>query len=153
MSDAIVVEAAWTGASSLEVSNGRTSVVGSWDPEADRWMPTELFLGGLAGCMLANAMYYAQTNGIDVGEMSVRVTGDTVRRPTRFGHIGVDLFVPGLADEAHVAALVRAASRCKVHNTLHDVPNIDVHVVRTSTGVDHPQLSTGTEREASDDSR
>lgn len=143
MSDAIVVEAARRSETSFEVSNGRTSVTGAWDPEPGTWMPTELFLGGLAGCMLANAMYHAHVNGIDVTGMSVRVTGETARRPTRFGHIGVDLLVPDGTDDAHVAAVVRAASRCKVHNTLHDVPDIDVRVVRTSTGVDHPQLSTG----------
>lgn len=141
MADAIVVEAAPTSASSLEVSNGRTGVTGAWDAEAGTWMPTELFLGGLAGCMLANAMYHAQVNGIDVDGMSVRVTGETVSRPTRFGHISVDVLLPDLADDAHVDALVRAASRCKVHNTLHDVPDIDVRVVRT-TGMDHPHLFT-----------
>ncbi|HEX6446009.1 MAG TPA: OsmC family protein [Streptosporangiales bacterium] len=145
MSDAIVVEASRTGESSLEVSNGRASVTGAWDPEAGTWMPTELFLGGLASCMLANAMHHAHVNGIDVGGMSVRVTGETARRPTRFGHISVDLVVPDLAD-THAEAIVRAASRCKVHNTLHDVPDIDVRIVRTSTGVDHPQLSTSTEK-------
>lgn len=141
MADAIVVEAARTSASSMEVSNGRTGVTGGWDAEEGTWMPTELFLGGLAGCMLANAMYHAHVNGIDVDGMSVRVTGETVSRPTRFGHITVDLLVPDLADDAHVDALVRAASRCKVHNTLHDVPDIDVRVVRT-TGMDHPRLFT-----------
>lgn len=143
MSDAIVVEAARTSERSLEVSNGRTNVAGAWDAEAGTWMPTELFLGGLASCMLANAMYHAQVNGFDVRGMTVRVTGETVSRPTRFGHITVDLFVPDVADDAHVEAIVRAASRCKVHNTLHDVPDIDVQVVRTPTGTDHPQLFTG----------
>lgn len=142
MADPIVVEAARTSASSLEVTNGRAGVTGAWDAEAGTWMPTELFLGGLASCMLANAMYHAQVNGIDVDGMSVRVTGETVSRPTRFGHITVDLLVPDLADDAHVDAIVRAASRCKVHNTLHDVPDIDVRVVRASTGMDHPHLFT-----------
>lgn len=143
MADAIVVEAARTSASSLEVSNGRANVTGAWDAEVGTWMPTELFLGGLASCMLANAMYHAQVNGIDVDGMSVRVTGETVSRPTRFGHITVDILLPDLADDAHVEAIVRAATRCKVHNTLHDVPDIDVQVVRTSTGMDHLQLFAG----------
>jgi uncharacterized OsmC-like protein len=117
------------GGTSLTVGNGRTEVTTDWGPEEGTWMATELFLGGLASCMLATLVHFGMTNGIAVEGTTVEVSAGTVPKPVRFGTINVTYtFPPGLTQK-EIDTLVRAGNRCKVHHTIAEHPEFAVKAV------------------------
>lgn len=126
MADPTTVEITFARSIGLRVTNGRASLTTHGDPEENSWMPTELFLSGLGSCMLATLAYFAQVRGIDVDGAVVRISGETTKAPTRFGRIRVAYDLPHRLTAEESKALIRAASRCKVHNTLAHPPVIEV---------------------------
>lgn len=126
MADSITVEVTISSDLGVDVTNGRTRLTAHGDPEDGSWMPTELFLSGLGSCMLATLAYAAGVRGLDVTGASVRVTGETATRPPRFGRIRVAYDLPGTLTAQQAEALIRAAGRCKVHNTIQQTPPIEV---------------------------
>lgn len=126
MADSITVEIAVIPGGQLEVTNGRARLTAQGDPEDGGWMPTELFLSGLGSCMLATLAYAAGLRQLDVTGASVRVTGETAKGPTRLGRIQVAYDLPAGLSGKDAAALIRAAGRCKVHNTLTQAPPVEV---------------------------
>lgn len=108
------------------VGNGRAEATTEWGPVDGAWMATELFLGGLAACMLATLVDYARTHDITVDGARVEVTADSVPRPVRFGTVRVTYTLPRGLTQTQVDALVRAGNRCKVHQTLENHPEFVV---------------------------
>lgn len=131
MADEISVEIAYRPDLGMTVSNGRARLHAHGDPLDGSWMPTELFLAGLGSCMLATLGYAAALRDLrlDPDAVTVRVTGETVKGPTRFGRIQVTFDLPADLPAGQVEALLRAASRCKVHNTITHEPVIGVDTV------------------------
>ena len=126
MADPTTVEIAFTRDRGFEAANGRTRLAVHGERQPDSWMPTELFLSGLGSCMLATLVHVAAFRQTTVDAALIRVTGQTVTRPTRFGSIHVAYHLPDGLPAAEVDALIRAAGRCKVHNTLTSAPMIEV---------------------------
>ena len=126
MAEATTVQITFLGGAAVEVTNGRAQVKVHGNPEGESWMPTELFLAGLGSCMLATLAYAAQVRGVNVTGASVCVTGETVKNPTRFGSIRVTYELPDSLTANDSSALIRAAGRCKVHNTLAQAPHVEV---------------------------
>ena len=125
MSDYTVQLTQTTGLS-YEASNGRSGVTIDIEPMSESWLPPELFLAGLGSCMLATLMAYGEKYGIDVDGARVSVTGESERGPARIGRVHVAYELPAELTEEETKTLIRAGSRCKVHNTLHHDPEIVV---------------------------
>lgn len=118
-----------TGGLSFSVDNGRTTVATEWNPGADTWLATELFLGGLGSCMLATLTAYARANGIDVTGAGVTVVAESTTRPARMSRINITYLLPERLSDTQVDALVRAGDKCKIHNTIHGHPEFVTRAV------------------------
>ncbi|WP_033294827.1 OsmC family protein [Amycolatopsis jejuensis] len=116
---------------SFAADNGRAQFSIEWNAVDRSWQATELFLAGLGSCMLATMMDYAQKNNIDATGASVEVSGETATRPIRLGTLNITYVLPGTLTPNQIDALVRAGSRCKVHNTIENHPEFAVSVRTT----------------------
>jgi putative redox protein len=77
--------------------------------------------------MLTIMGVYARRKGIDLKGSRVRVTKEMISTPhRRIGRLGVTFDLPAHVDEAHRAALRRAAETCPVHRSFH--PDVEVDV-------------------------
>ncbi len=91
----------------------------------DGFRPTELLLGALAACMAGTMTNFANDQDIAVDGITVSVSDQVEKAPTRIGGIDVSMVVHSDADERQAASLERVASACKIHNTLKRSPRID----------------------------
>ena len=94
----------------------------------DGFRPTELLLGALAACMAGTMTNFAADQGIPIEAITVSVSDQVEKAPTRIGAITVSMVVSAEADERQAASLQRVASACKIHNTLKHSPQIDVEL-------------------------
>ena len=94
----------------------------------DGFRPTELLLGALAACMTGTMTNFAADQGIPIEAITVSVSDQVEKAPTRIGAITVSMVVSAEADERQAASLQRVASACKIHNTLKHSPQIDVEL-------------------------
>jgi uncharacterized OsmC-like protein len=92
----------------------------------DGFRPTELLLGALAACMAGTMTNFATDQDIDIDGITVTVSDQVEKAPTRIGAITVSMVVRAEADERQAASLERVASACKIHNTLKRSPRIGV---------------------------
>jgi len=92
----------------------------------DGFRPTELLLGALSACMAGTMTNFANDQGIAIDGITVSVSDQVEKAPTRIGGIAVSMIVRADTDERQAAALERVASACKIHNTLKRPPRIDV---------------------------
>jgi uncharacterized OsmC-like protein len=92
----------------------------------DGFRPTELLLGALAACMAGTMTNFAADQDINIDGITVSVSDQVEKAPTRIGGITVSMVVHADADERQAASLERVASACKIHNTLNHPPHVDV---------------------------
>lgn len=122
MADSYSITARRSGAVEATVDNGndRITVGGS------SFQPAELFLGGLASCMLAMMVDYAKRNQIEADQVTVEITGEMESRPRRIARIHATVELPTGLPQTHVDALLRAGHKCTVHTTLEQPPEVTV---------------------------
>jgi uncharacterized OsmC-like protein len=90
--------------------------------------PTELFVASLASCVAFYAGRFLDRHG--VSRRGLRVAASftmAADRPARVASITLTVTVPALPDERR-AALLAVVSRCTVHNTLHQTPQIGISI-------------------------
>jgi uncharacterized OsmC-like protein len=92
----------------------------------DGFRPTELLLGALSACMAGTMANFANDQGVVIDGITVSVSDQVEKAPTRIGGITVSMIVRADTDERQAASLERVASACKIHNTLKRPPRIDV---------------------------
>jgi uncharacterized OsmC-like protein len=92
----------------------------------DGFRPSELLLGALAACMAGTMTNFATDQDIAIDGITVSVSDQVEKAPTRIGGITVSMVVRADASERQAASLERVASACKIHNTLKLPPHIDV---------------------------
>ena len=92
----------------------------------DGFRPSELLLGALAACMAGTMTNFATDQDIAIDGITVSVSDQVEKAPTRIGGITVSMVVRADANERQAASLERVASACKIHNTLRHSPQIDV---------------------------
>ncbi|MCK2218991.1 OsmC family protein [Actinomadura sp. ATCC 31491] len=94
--------------------------------------PTELFVASLASCVAYYAGRFLSRHG--AARDGLRVTADfglAADRPARVAAVRLRVAAPGLPAERRPAFLA-VISRCTVHNTLHQPPEVVVEL----TGAD-----------------
>ena len=90
--------------------------------------PTELFVASLASCVAFYAGRFLDRHHLD--RTGLRVTAAftmATERPARVGSVRLRLIAPGLPVERQ-AALRAVVSKCTVHNTLHQPPQVDIAI-------------------------
>jgi putative redox protein len=79
--------------------------------------PPEFLLISLATCVGYYALDYLRANELRTEGLSVEVTSDKLRQPTRLGNFRIEVTAPDLPSE-HEQLLLRVVRSCLVHNTL-----------------------------------
>jgi uncharacterized OsmC-like protein len=90
--------------------------------------PPEFLLASLGTCAGYYAVQYLSARGLPSNGLQVRVSAEKAAGPARLGSFRIDIRVPGLTDERHLAGVLRAARTCLIHNTLLQAPSIAIEV-------------------------
>lgn len=88
--------------------------------------PTELFVASLASCVGFYARRYLARHRLDATGLRVDVAWDMATKPSRVGEVTLQVVVPAGVPEERRAGLLAQASRCTVHNTLHQPATITI---------------------------
>lgn len=92
----------------------------------DGFRATELFLGSLGVCIIGTMLTFAENQGIAIDSVSMTLEDEVARHPERIGKIHMTLEVHGEFDDRQAETMRRIARRCKIHNTLHDTPEVEL---------------------------
>ncbi|MGY6021304.1 OsmC family protein [Streptomyces spinosirectus] len=91
--------------------------------------PTELFAASLATCVAFYAGRYLHRHGLPQTGLRVRTEfAMATDRPARVASVRLVVVPPPGLPEQRRAALLAVVSRCTVHNTLHQPPEIDIEL-------------------------
>ena len=90
----------------------------------DGFRPTELLMGALAACMAGTMTNFADGREIPLGAISMELSDDVVKAPTRIGRIEIVMSVEGDVSQRDAESLERVAAACKIHNTLAATPEL-----------------------------
>jgi putative redox protein len=90
--------------------------------------PTELFVASLAGCVAFYAQRFLVRHDLPVEGLAVRAHWTMAVRPARVASIAVQIQLPPGIPPERRDALLAVASRCTVHNTLLEPPQVDLEL-------------------------
>jgi putative redox protein len=91
--------------------------------------PTELFVASLASCVAFYAGRYLTRHGHDRTGLTVSASYVLATdRPARVSAIRISVKVPTGLPSERWPALQAVVSRCTVHNTLHNPPQVDIEL-------------------------
>jgi uncharacterized OsmC-like protein len=90
--------------------------------------PAELFVGSFGSCVGLYAARYLQTAELDPKGLAVDLDWEFDEKKTRVGQIRVSISVPNATLGARKNALLLAAGKCTLHNTLQNPPDIEFSV-------------------------
>lgn len=88
--------------------------------------PTELFVASLSSCVAFYVRRFLSRRGLSVDRLAVTSEVELAARPHRVG--AIRLLIEGLGDltEEQRSSLLAVASRCTVHNSLRQAPNVTI---------------------------
>jgi len=92
--------------------------------------PTDLFIASLAACVAYYVRRFLSRHGQQVAKLAVTSEVDFASHPHRVGAIDLRIEVPGELDPQEQAALLAVASRCTVHNSLRQPPEVRIELAR-----------------------
>ena len=97
---------------------------------ADEGMnPVELLAGSLGACIAIMTQTYCDTHGYTDGDVSASLTLELADEPKRVGTVVIDLELPNDFPEDRKSVVMRLAELCPVHETLKQMPNVDLEIV------------------------
>jgi putative redox protein len=90
--------------------------------------PTELFVSALASCVAFYAGRFLDRHGLNRRGLSVTASfAMATDRPARIASMTLSVSAPTLPENRRDAFLA-VVNHCTVHNTLHQVPDIDISI-------------------------
>ena len=90
--------------------------------------PPEIFLAALGSCAAFYAAQYLVIRKLaDIG-VEVTVDAEKLRDPARLGNFTIQVKSPVPLNEEQTQAMERAVHRCLIHQTMLQVPHIDIHI-------------------------
>ena len=95
----------------------------------DGMNPVELLSGSLAACIAIMVQTYCDTHGYKDGDVAASLTLQIADDPKRVGNIVIDLELPKDFPEDKKSAVKRLAELCPVHETLKQMPEVDLEIV------------------------
>jgi uncharacterized OsmC-like protein len=97
---------------------------------ADEGMnPVELLASSLGACIAIMVQTYCDTHGYSDGDVAASLTLQIADDPKRVGNIVVDLELPKDFPEDKRSVVERLAELCPVHETLKQMPMVDLDIV------------------------
>ena len=97
--------------------------------------PTELFVASLAGCVAFYAQRYLVRHDLPLEGLAVRAHWTMAVRPARVASITVEVQLPEGVPPERRDALLAVASRCTLHNTLADPPDVAIELRHAEVAV------------------
>jgi len=91
--------------------------------------PVELLAGSLGACIAIMTQTYCDTHGYTDGDVSASLTLEIADEPKRVGTVVIDLELPNDFPENKQSAVKRLAELCPVHQTLKQMPTVDLEIV------------------------
>jgi putative redox protein len=91
--------------------------------------PVEYLAGSLGACIAIMVQTYCDNHGYTDGEVSASLTLELADDPKRVGTIVIDLELPNDFPEGKKSAVKRVAELCPVHETLKQMPALDLEIV------------------------
>ncbi len=88
--------------------------------------PTELFIASLTACVAFYARRFLSRHGLPTAGLAATADYAMAAGPSRVGEIAIRLHVPDSIPPKQREAVVAVASRCTVHNTLHQAPHVHI---------------------------
>lgn len=99
------------------------------DGGADRGMsPVEMLVASLAACVGMTVHTYCVTYGLPSEGISVDAVPTMADSPKRIGNVAMDVTLPEGFPEDKRDAVLRFVKNCPVHNTLKQVPELDIEL-------------------------
>lgn len=89
--------------------------------------PVELLAGSLGACIAIMVQTYCDRHGY--GDVSASLTLELADDPKRVGSIVIDLELPKDFPEDRKPAVKRLAELCPVHETLKQMPAVDLEII------------------------
>lgn len=97
---------------------------------ADEGMnPVELLSSSLGACIAIMVQTYCDNHGYTDGNVSASLTLQIADDPKRIGNIVIDLELPKDFPEDKKSVVERLAELCPVHETLKQMPTVDLEIV------------------------
>ncbi|MFH2137811.1 MAG: OsmC family protein [Candidatus Omnitrophota bacterium] len=90
--------------------------------------PPQYFLTSLASCVGVYVASYCNTSGLDAAGLQIRITADKLPQPTRLDNIKITVTLPNADIGKRKEAILSAAKKCLIHNTLHSDPKVDIEL-------------------------
>jgi len=120
------------GAVQFEIKARRHTVVCDQPVEGhgfDEGMtPPELFLASLGACAAYYAADFLRQKNLAAEGTRVKVVADKVMNPPRIDNIRIEVELPLALDERNREGVDRAVHRCLIHNTLMNLPKVEIAV-------------------------
>jgi putative redox protein len=116
----------------LEIDAGGCRLVVDRDGpggEKQGFRPVELLLAALGACTAGTTISFAEGQGMNLSGVRVELDCELSSRPERISNITMKVEIPGDLDSATRDQLFRVAKHCKIHNTLHREPEVNVKLV------------------------
>ena len=97
---------------------------------ADEGMnPVELLASSLGACIAIMVQTYCDTHGYTDGDVAASLTLQIADDPKRVGNIVIDLELPKDFPENKKSVVERLAELCPVHETLKQMPAVDLDII------------------------
>lgn len=90
--------------------------------------PPEIFLAALGSCAAFYAAQYLVIRKLATDGVEVTVEAEKLREPARMGNFNIRVKSPVALTEEQTHAMERAVHRCLIHQTMLQVPQIDIEV-------------------------
>ena len=90
--------------------------------------PSELFIASIGSCAALFAVRYLETAKLNPEGLSVNINWDFSEDSSRIASIPISINVPNAVLGARKKAVVAAAEKCVIHNTLKNYPEVKIDV-------------------------
>jgi uncharacterized OsmC-like protein len=91
--------------------------------------PVELLASSLGVCICIMVQTYCDSHGYTDGDVAASLTLQIAADPKRVGNIVIDLELPSDFPEDKKSAVKRLAELCPVHETLKQMPTVDLEIL------------------------
>lgn len=90
--------------------------------------PPEIFLAALGSCAAFYAAQYLTIRKLAEDGVEVTVDAEKLRSPARLGNFTIHVKSPVPLNEEQTQAMERAVHRCLIHQTMLQVPQMDIRI-------------------------
>ncbi|MFH1459758.1 MAG: OsmC family protein [Candidatus Omnitrophota bacterium] len=91
--------------------------------------PPQLFLSSLASCVGVYVVSYCKNTGLNTQGAQFKITAEKATHPNRLENIKIDIVLPNAEVGKRKDAVLAAAKKCLIHNTIKHHPVIDINLI------------------------